>query len=164
MKCHVSIQLSTIVCHILTKKITLPFSFSSFPFPLFPSFSFCYSLPHFLFFPGNIPPPSHSILQNIYPWKFRSKIYQLLRGFFPAVKRVFQDVKFSYTSNFEESFNRFWDGDAFNVAETVWNDPILNLLQWNDPFSVRDKNGKKPTKENISFTHFLEAKFFVQFI
>ena len=70
MKCHDNIRWSTEVCIILTKKSRSPFSFSSFSFPLFPSFSFCSSPPHFHFFPGNIsPPPGHSILHNIYPWK-----------------------------------------------------------------------------------------------
>ena len=68
MKCHVSIQLSTKVCHILKK--TLPFSFSSFSFPLF-SFPFIFILlltnSFFFFSPALYPPPSHSILQNIYP-------------------------------------------------------------------------------------------------
>ena len=50
-------------------------SFSSFSFPLFPSFSFCSPLPH-LFFPGTIsPPPGHSILHNIYPWSNDNKKY-----------------------------------------------------------------------------------------
>ena len=38
----------------------------------------------------------------------------------------------SYTSNFVESFKRFWYGDAFLalwVAETVWNDP--HIIKWN---------------------------------
>ena len=45
------------------------FFLSPFSLSPFPSFSFCYSLPHFsFFFPGTIsPPPGHSILHNIYP-------------------------------------------------------------------------------------------------
>ena len=67
MKCHVNIQLSTEVCHILTKKSLSPFSFSSFSFPLFPSFSFCSSLPHFSFFsPAPFPPPLAIVFCTIY--------------------------------------------------------------------------------------------------
>ena len=84
MKCHVNIRWSTEVCIILTKKSLSPFSFSSFSFPLFPSFSFCSPLPHFSFFPRHhSPPPGHSILHNIYPWNidnlFSNDHEQLLR-------------------------------------------------------------------------------------
>ena len=66
MKCHVNIQWSTEVCHIF-KKINLPFSFSSFSFPLFPSFSFCSPLPHFSFFStAPFPPPLAIVFCTIY--------------------------------------------------------------------------------------------------
>ena len=72
-KYHVNIQLSTKVCHILTKKSLSPFTFSFFPFLFFLLLHF---VPHCLiihFFPQHhSPTPSHSILKNIYPcntWK-----------------------------------------------------------------------------------------------
>ena len=69
MKCYVDIQLSMKVSHILTEKITLPlFSFLLFPFPFFHSF----------------PPPSHSILQNIYPC-LHKKQNSNYRNLFPLV-------------------------------------------------------------------------------
>ena len=62
MKCHVNIQLSTKVCHILTKKNHTP-PFLRFPFPFFLLFHF---VPHcfifLFFFPGTIPPPPLAIV------------------------------------------------------------------------------------------------------
>ena len=64
MKCHVNIQWSTEVCHILTKKSLSPFPFLLFPFPFFLLFPHCLI---FHFFPRQhfYSPPSHSIFQNI---------------------------------------------------------------------------------------------------
>ena len=64
--------------------LLFPFSFYLFPFPffLFPfsfpliPFPFFLLFPHcliFHFFPRHQSPPSHSILQNIYPWAGRSR-------------------------------------------------------------------------------------------
>ena len=95
------------VCHILRKKSISPFSSFSFPlfpsfsfcsspfsFPLFPSFIFCSSMAHFPFFPRH-QPPNHSILQNIYPYNvcFYWCIFQDIRRPLQTTLSVRSSVK-----------------------------------------------------------------------
>ena len=98
-------QLSTKVCHILTKKKHFP----PFPFPFFllfhfvpplfpfPSFLLLYFVPQWLifhFFPRH-QPPNHSILQNIYPYNvcFYWCIFQDIRRPLQTTLSVRSSVK-----------------------------------------------------------------------
>ena len=100
MKCHVDTQGSTEVCHILTKKITLPlclfFLFLS-PFSFF--FILFLTAWFFIFSPAPFPPPPLAILFcTIYTPANGLAWYRI-----NSIKSILFDIKFQLTSI------RYWD-------------------------------------------------------